>query len=309
MAKTMDAIQKNLLSEIMDLEIVPEGAYNIRSNGESAARHTTANIDIVTKTDKPGIDIIIKPGTKNERVDIPVLLTKTGLKDLVYNDFYIGEDADVLIVAGCGIHNAGDEQTAHDGIHSFHVGKNAKLKYVEKHYGEGEGTGEKVLNPTTEIEIDEGGYMEMDSAQLGGVDSTVRVTRAKLANRATLVIGEKIMTHGKQTAITDFTVDLDGEDCGAHVVSRSVAKDESRQTFLSCINGNNLCSGHTECDAIIMDSARVDAIPKVAANHVQASLIHEAAIGKIAGEQLIKLMTLGLSEKQAEEQIINGFLR
>ena len=309
MAKTMDAIQKKLLSEIMDLEIVPEGAYNIRANGESAARHTTANIDIMTKTDKPGIDIIIKPGTKNERVDIPVLLTKTGLKDLVYNDFYIGEDADVLIVAGCGIHNAGDEQTAHDGIHSFHVGKNAKLKYVEKHYGEGEGTGEKVLNPTTEIEIDEGGYMEMDSAQLGGVDSTVRVTRAKLANRATLVIGEKIMTHGKQTAITDFTVDLDGEDCGAHVVSRSVAKDESRQTFLSCINGNNLCSGHTECDAIIMDSARVDAIPKVAANHVQASLIHEAAIGKIAGEQLIKLMTLGLSEKQAEEQIINGFLR
>jgi Fe-S cluster assembly scaffold protein SufB len=263
----------------------------------------------VTKTDKPGIDIIIKPGTKNERVDIPVLLTKTGLKDLVYNDFYIGEDADVLIVAGCGIHNAGDEETAHDGIHAFHVGKNAKLKYVEKHYGEGEGTGEKVLNPTTEIDIAEGGYMEIDSAQLGGVDSTVRVTRAKLADRATLVIGEKIMTHGKQTAVTDFTVDLDGENCGAHVVSRSVAKDESRQTFLSCINGNNCCSGHTECDAIIMDSARVDAIPKVAANHVQASLIHEAAIGKIAGEQLIKLMTLGLSEKQAEEQIINGFLR
>ena len=309
MAKNMTAIEKNLLSEIMDLEIVPEGAYNIRANGESADRHTTANIDIVTKTDKPGIDIIIKPGTKNERVDIPVLLTKTGLKDLVYNDFYIGEDADVLIVAGCGIHNAGDEQTAHDGIHSFHVGKNAKLKYVEKHYGEGEGTGEKVLNPTTEIEIAEGGYMEMESAQLGGVDSTVRVTRAKLADRATLVIGEKIMTHGKQTAVTDFSVDLDGENCGAHVVSRSVAKDESRQTFLSCINGNNLCSGHTECDAIIMDEARVDAIPKVAANHVQASLIHEAAIGKIAGEQLIKLMTLGLSEKQAEEQIINGFLR
>lgn len=309
MAKNMTAIEKNLLSEIMDLEIVPEGAYNIRANGESADRHTTANIDIVTKTDKPGIDIIIKPGTKNERVDIPVLLTKTGLKDLVYNDFYIGEDADVLIVAGCGIHNAGDEQTAHDGIHSFHVGKNAKLKYVEKHYGEGEGTGEKVLNPTTEIEIAEGGYMEMESAQLGGVDSTVRVTRAKLADRATLVIGEKIMTHGKQTAVTDFSVDLDGENCGAHVVSRSVAKDESRQTFLSCINGNNLCSGHTECDAIIMDNARVDAIPKVAANHVQASLIHEAAIGKIAGEQLIKLMTLGLSERQAEEQIINGFLR
>lgn len=309
MAKNLDTIQKNLLSEIMDLEMVPEGAYNIRANGESAERHTTANIDIVTKTDKPGIDIIIKPGTKNERVDIPVLLTKTGLKDLVYNDFYIGEDADVLIVAGCGIHNAGDEQTAHDGIHSFHVGKNAKLKYVEKHYGEGEGTGEKVLNPTTEIEIAEGGYMEMESAQLGGVDSTVRVTRAKLADRATLVIHEKIMTHGKQVAVTDFTVDLDGENCGAHVVSRSVAKDDSRQTFLSCINGNNQCSGHTECDAIIMDGARVDAVPKVAANHVQASLIHEAAIGKIAGEQLIKLMTLGLSEKQAEEQIINGFLR
>ena len=305
----MDIIQEQLLAEIADLHGVPEGAYNIRANGEMAGRNTTAHIDIVTKTDKPGIDIIIKPGTKNESVHIPVVLSKAGYQEMVYNDFIVGDDCDVTIVAGCGIHNGGDQASKHDGIHSFHVGKNAKLKYVEKHYGEGEGTGERVLNPTTEIEIDEGGYMEMESAQLGGVDSTVRVTRAKLADRATLVIGEKIMTHGKQTAITDFTVDLDGENCGAHVVSRSVAKDESRQTFLSCINGNNLCSGHTECDAIIMDSARVDAIPKVAANHVQASLIHEAAIGKIAGEQLIKLMTLGLSEKQAEEQIINGFLR
>ena len=305
----LDAIQMNLLKSITDLEEIPEGAYNIRANGESAGRHTTANIDIVTKTDKPGIDIIIKPGTKNERVDIPVLLTETGLDELVYNDFYIGEDADVLIVAGCGIHNAGGLKSEHDGIHAFHLAKGAKLKYVEKHYGEGEGTGEKVLNPTTVIEMDENSYMEMESTQIKGVDSTFRTTKAKLQAGATLVIHEKIMTHGKQSATTDFTVDLDGENSGCHVISRSVAKDESHQLFLSCINGNAACNGHTECDAIIMDKAFVSAVPKINANHVDAGLIHEAAIGKIAGEQLIKLMTLGLTEKEAEEQIVGGFLR
>lgn len=305
----MDGIQKNLLKEIAGLEEIPEGAYNIRENGASAGRRTTANIDIVTKTDKPGIDILIKPGTKNERVDLPVLLTETGLSDLVYNDFYIGEDADVLIVAGCGIHNAGGLKSEHDGIHAFHIGKNARLKYVEKHYGEGEGTGERIMNPTTVVEIDEGGYMEMETAQIRGVDSTYRTTRAKLADRATLIVHEKIMTHGKQTATTDFEVDLNGKDSGAHVVSRSVAKDESHQLFLSNINGNNACNGHTECDAIVMDDASVSAVPKINANNVDAALIHEAAIGKIAGEQLIKLMTLGLSEKEAEEQIVNGFLR
>lgn len=302
-------IDKNLLKEIADLEAIPEGAYNIRENGQSAGRRCTENIEIVSKTDKPGIDIIIKPGTKRERVDIPVLLTKTGLTDLVYNDFYIGEDADVLIVAGCGIHNAGGDKSEHDGIHAFHLAKGARLKYVEKHYGEGEGTGERILNPSTLIELEEDAYMEMETAQIGGVDSTVRVTKAKLADRATLIIHEKILTHGKQSATTDFTVDLDGEDCGAHVVSRSVAKDESHQQFLSCVNGNNRCSGHTECDAIIMDAASVSAIPKITTNHTDASLIHEAAIGKIAGEQLIKLMTLGLTEKEAEEQIVSGFLR
>ena len=305
----MDGIQKNLLKEIAGLEEIPEGAYNIRANGASAGRHTTANIDIVTKTDKPGIDILIKPGTKNERVDLPVLLTETGLSDLVYNDFYVGEDADVLIVAGCGIHNAGGLKSEHDGIHAFHIGKNARLKYVEKHYGEGEGTGERVMNPTTLVEIEEGGCMEMETAQIRGVDSTYRTTRAKLADRATLIVHEKIMTHGKQTATTDFEVDLNGKDSGAHVVSRSVAKDTSHQLFLSNINGNNACSGHTECDAIVMDDASVSAVPKINANNVDAALIHEAAIGKIAGEQLIKLMTLGLSEKEAEEQIVNGFLR
>ena len=305
----LDGIQKNLLKEIADLEDVPTGAYNIRSNGSLAGRRTTANIDIITKTDKPGIDIRIKAGTKNERVDIPVLLTETGLDDLVYNDFYIGEDADVLIVAGCGIHNAGGLKSEHDGIHAFHVGKNAHLKYVEKHYGEGEGTGERILNPTTIIEIDEGGYMEMETAQIKGVDSTVRKTSAVLGDKATLIIHEKIMTHGKQTATTDFNVELDGRDSGAHVISRSVAKDDSKQTYISCVNGNNRCSGHTECDAIIMDNGKVSAIPKINANNVDASLIHEAAIGKIAGEQLVKLMTLGLSEKEAEEQIVNGFLK
>ena len=305
----LSAIQKNMLKEIAGYESIPEGAYNLRSNGTLAGRRTTANIDIQTKTDKPGIDIIIKPGTKNERVDIPVILTQTGLNDLVYNDFYIGEGADVLIVAGCGIHNAGGLKSEHDGIHAFHVGKNARVKYVENHYGEGEGTGERILNPTTEVEIDEGGYMEMETSQIRGVDSTYRKTRAKLGDKAILVIKEKILTHGHQKATTDFVVDLNGVDSGAHVISRSVATEDSYQKYMSCVNGNNRCNGHTECDAILMDNGQVDAVPMVNAHTTEARLIHEAAIGKIAGEQLDKLMTLGLTEKEAEEEIVNGFLR
>lgn len=305
----MDAIQLSLLEQVAGLHEVPEGAYNIRANGQGIARNTTANIDIVTKTDNPGIDIIIKPGTKKESVHIPVLLSQTGLKEMVYNDFYIGEDSDVTIVAGCGIHNSGDKTSEHDGIHRFFIGKNARVKYVEKHYGAGDGNGERIMNPTTVVEIEEGGYMEMDTVQIKGVDSTKRTTRAKLADNAKLIIREKIMTHGKQTAETDFEVDLDGVGSSADVVSRSVARDSSHQLFLSKINGNNECAGHTECDAIIMDHASVSAIPELTANHIDASLIHEAAIGKIAGEQLIKLMTLGLTEEEAEAQIINGFLK
>lgn len=305
----MDNIQKNLLMQVADLHEIPEGAYNIRANGELGGRNTTANIDIVTKEDKPGIDIIIKPNTKNESVHIPVVISKTGVNDLVYNDFYIGENADVTIVAGCGIHNTGDNKSEHDGIHSFHVGKNARVVYIERHYGEGDGNGENVMNPTTIIEIDDGGYLEMETTQIKGIDSTVRVTNATLANDAKLVIREKIMTHGAQFAKTDFTVELNGENSSANVISRSVAKDKSHQVFLSNIKGNNKCAGHTECDAIIMDKATVSAIPEITANHIDASLIHEAAIGKIAGEQLIKLMTLGLTEQEAEEQIVNGFLK
>lgn len=305
----MDAIQKELLMQIADLHGVPAGAYNFRVNGEGAGRNTTEHIDIVTKTDKPGIDIIIKPGTKNESVHIPVVLSQSGLKEVVYNDFYIGEDCDVTIIAGCGIHNAGDSDSQHDGVHTFFIGKNAKVRYVEKHYGEGDGRGGRILNPQTIVHIDEGGRMEMDSVQIKGVDSTVRVTKADLKDGANLVIREKIMTHGTQFAKTDFTVDLNGVDCGADVVSRSVAKGESRQEFYSMINGNNKCTGHTECDAILMDEGRVVATPSLAANSLDASLIHEAAIGKIAGEQIIKLMTLGLTEEEAEQQIISGFLK
>lgn len=305
----LDLIEKDLLLKVADLHDIPVGAYNIRANGEAAGRKTTENINIVTKTDKPGIDIIIKPNTKNEMVHIPVVLSKSGHQEMVYNDFFIGENSDVTIVAGCGIHNCGSGRSEHDGIHTFYVGKNAKIKYLEKHYGTGEGTGENVMNPTTIVVIEENGYMEMDTVQIGGVDSTNRVTKADLKDGATLVVTEKIMTHGKQDAITNFEVNLNGAKSSAHVVSRSVAKDCSTQMFLSNVNGNNECNGHTECDAIVMDEAKVSAIPQIKANHTDASLIHEAAIGKIAGEQLIKLMTLGLSEKQAEEQIVNGFLK
>ena len=238
-----------------------------------------------------------------------MVLSQSGLKETVYNDFYIGDDADVTIVAGCGIHNCGTDTSQHDGIHTFYVGKNARIKYVEKHYGEGDGSGERILNPVTVINIDEGGYMEMDTVQIKGVTSTKRVTTAVLKEGAALEISEKIMTHGNQYAETDFTVDMNGEDCSANVVSRSVAKGKSKQLFVSRINGNCKCAGHTECDAIIMDQACVTAEPQLTANDIDASLIHEAAIGKIAGEQLIKLMTLGLTEEEAEEQIVNGFLK
>lgn len=305
----MNDTEKQLLKIIADMDGTPTGAYNIRANGALESRATTENIDIRTKTDKPGIDIIIKPNTKGETVHIPVIIDASGLNDLVYNDFYIGDNADVTIMAGCGIHNCGEKESRHDGIHTFYVGKGARVKYVERHYGEGDGTGGRNMNPTTVVNIAENGYMEMETSQIKGIDNTYRKTRATVADCGTLIIHEKIMTHGMQRADTDFSVDLNGKDSAANVVSRSVAKDNSHQNFLSNINGNNVCSGHTECDAIIMDNANVTASPTLGANNIDAALIHEAAIGKIAGDQLIKLMTLGLTEQEAEEEIINGFLK
>ena len=305
----MDEIQKHLLETIADLHGIPEGAYNIRSNSKPLARASTAHIEITPKTDKDGIDIRIQPGTKNESVHIPVIMDKSGLKEMVYNDFYIGEGADVVIVAGCGIHCGGDDGSQHDGIHTFYVGKNAKVKYIEKHYGEGDGMGERIMNPTTVVELSEGAFMEMETTQIKGIDSTKRVTQAKLADHSTFIVHEKLMTHGKQYAETGFEVELNGEGSSTNVISRAVARDTSKQLFLAKIRGNNKCHGHSECDAIIMDDAKISAIPEITANHLEANLIHEAAIGKIAGEQLIKLMTLGLTEKEAETQIVNGFLK
>ncbi|MDE6905144.1 MAG: SufD family Fe-S cluster assembly protein [Lachnospiraceae bacterium] len=305
----MDKIQKNLLEQVADLHEVPAGAYNIRANGQMAGRNSTANIEIVTKEDRQGIDIVIKPGTKNESVHIPVILSESGHQEMVYNDFYIGEDCDVTIIAGCGIHNCGVDTSKHEGIHTFYVKKNAKVRYVEKHYGEGDGSGENIMNPVTEVHLEENAYLEMETTQIKGIDSTNRVTRGTLKEGARLEVKEKIMTHGKQYARTEFEVDLNGENCSANVISRSVARDTSKQEFFSRINGNAACAGHSECDAIIMDKSCVTASPQLTANHVDASLIHEAAIGKIAGEQLIKLMTLGLTEAEAEQQIISGFLK
>lgn len=305
----MDKIQQKLLEEVAGIHEVPEGAYSLRVNGQLYGKQSSEHIEIVKKEDKPGIDIYIRPGTKNESVHIPVLLSQTGLKELVYNDFHIGEDCDVTIVAGCGIHNGGSETSEHSGIHAFYLSKNAKVKYIEKHYGQGDGNGKNVMNPTTYAELAEGAHLEMETAQIKGVDSTKRVTTAKLSKNATIVVHEKIMTHGEQFAETEFDVELNGDGSGAHVISRSVARDRSAQKFISRVKGNAKCSGHTECDAIIMDGATVAAIPEIMAMHPDASLIHEAAIGKIAGEQLVKLMTLGLTEKEAEEEIVNGFLR
>ena len=286
-------IADHILEVVADLKGKPQGAHNIRLNGKTSSRQSTKNIEIVNKTDNPGIDIIIKPGTVSEFVHIPVVIDTGGITEMVYNDFYVGENSDVVIVAGCGIHNDGSHLTQHDGIHTFYVGKNSKVKYVEKHYGEGNGTGENVLNPVTVIHLDEGSSMEMESVQINGVDSTKRVTKADLADNASLVTKEIIMTSGTQLATTDFQIELNGKGSSTNIVSRSVAKGKSSQVFTSIINGNNECIGHSECDAIIMDEATVKAVPDVTAKHVDAMLIHEAAIGKIAGDQINKLMTLG----------------
>lgn len=304
----MKSITKSLISIVSDFEGVPSGAYNIREDGKCASRHSSENIEIRPKEDKSGIDIIIKDNTKGETVYIPALITHDNVKDVVYNDFYVGEGADVIISAGCGIHNDGCGTSEHNGIHRFFIKKNARVIYEEKHVGTGDGEGKKIINPETYVEIDEDGYMEMNTVQIGGVDSTKRECTAVLNNRSKLIVKEKIMTHGSQFAETNFTVELNGEDSGVNLISRSVAKGNSKQRFVSRINGNNKCTGHSECDAIIMDNAIVTAIPEITANNVDASLIHEAAIGKIAGDQIIKLMTLGLSEEEAEARIVEGFM-
>jgi len=303
----MSNIEKNLMLAVADLHQIPSGAFNLRENGKGVERTTTANIDIIPKKDKDGIDIIIKPNTVNESVHIPVIITKSGVKDLVYNDFYIGDNCEILIVAGCGIHNTGKEDSQHDGIHSFHIGKNSKVRYVEKHIGSGIGAG-KILNPVTEIEIDDNSELTMETTQLGGVSTSIRTTNAVLKDNAKLYIKEKILTSDKQLAKTYFNVDLQGRYSSVDVVSRSVSRDESFQSFYSKVIGNNKCFGHVECDAILMDKSIITSTPEIEARNVDANLVHEAAIGKIAGDQLIKLMTLGLSEKEAEEMIINGFL-
>ncbi len=306
---TLDETQKRLLREVADLHKVPEGAYNIRSNSQSVGRQSTANIEIVPKTEVSGLEIRIKPGTKNESVHIPVVMTESGLKETVYNDFFIGEGADVVIVAGCGIDNCGNQDSQHDGIHRFYVGKNAHIRYVEKHYGSGDGKGKRILNPVTEVYQEEGSSVEMEMVQIKGVDDTLRTTVAELAAGAKLVVRERLMTHGDQRAVSTYDVRLNGEGATADVVSRSVARDHSYQKFDAKLLGNAPCSGHTECDSIIMDEGRILAVPGLEANNVDAALVHEAAIGKIAGDQIIKLMTLGLTEQEAEEQIINGFLK
>jgi len=305
----MNEITKKFLTLLSDMETTPEGAYNIRQDGQCAGRKSSENVDIVPKSDNSGIDIIVKANTKGETIYIPACITRSNVSDLVYNDFFIGDNADITIVAGCGVHTDGEENSQHNGIHRFFVSANAHVSYVEKHIGTGEGTGKRIINPKTHIELGENSYMEMDTVQIEGVDSTKRDSTAKLAKDAKLVIKEKIMTHDNQYAETNFDVDLDGENSGANLISRSVAKGTSRQLFRSRINGNNVCTGHSECDAIIMDKGVVSAIPELTANDMNAALIHEAAIGKIAGDQLIKLMTMGLTEAEAEAKIIDGFLK
>ena len=308
MAVDLSPIDENLLAEIANIHGMPKGAFNIRKDGELVERHSSANIEIATKTDNPGIDITIAPGTKGETVFIPVIVTQSGLKDVVYNTFYIGDDCDVKIVAGCGIHNSSHQSSEHDGIHTFHIGKRSHVTYVEKHYGEGEGTGERILNPVTNVIMDEGASCEMEMVQLRGVTSTVRDTNAELGAGAKLVLTEKLLTHDDQKATSNMKIELKGSDSSVQVISRSVAQDNSVQIFNPLVIGEAACRGHVQCDAIIMGSAVVKAIPGIEAACEDAMLVHEAAIGKIAGDQITKLMTLGLTEEEAEQEILEDFL-
>lgn len=308
MAEELTDVEKNLLSEIAGMHGMPHGAFNIRRDGELVERHSSSNIEISTKTGQPGIDIHIAPGTKGETVYIPVIVTESGLKDVVYNTFYIGDDCDVKIIAGCGIHNEGHAASEHDGIHSFYCGANSHVTYLEKHYGEGDGEGDRILNPTTNVYLEEGAVCEMELVQLRGVTSTIRDTNAELGANSKLVLTEKLLTHGTQTAESNMKVDLLGEGSSVQVISRSVAQDESVQVFNPLVIGHTSCRGHVQCDAIIMGKAAVKAIPGIEAASEDAMLVHEAAIGKIAGEQIVKLMTLGLTEEEAEEEILEDFL-
>ena len=302
------SVIKKMLSTIAGITGKVDGAFNLRQNGQGVERYSTENVKITAKADRPGIDILVRPGTKGESVHIPVILTESGINDLVYNDFIIGEGADVTIIAGCGIHNDGHAKSEHDGIHSFKIGKNAHIRYVEKHYGEGEGTGERILNPTTLITMDEGASCEMEMVQIAGVSSTVRKTDATLGKDAKLLITERLMTHDKQSAVSDVVIHLNGEGSSAQVISRSVAKDQSEQVFHPIAQGNAPCHAHIQCDTILMDGAHVRSIPEIEANHSEAAIIHEAAIGRINNEQMLKLETLGLDEQEAEKIIIDAFL-
>ena len=303
-------MEKNLLKTVADISgFMPGSAFSLRKNGAGVERHSTEHVKILAKTDKPGIDIIVDANTVGESIHIPVILTDSGIQDMVYNDFYIGEGADVEIVAGCGIHNDGCDTSQHDGIHTFHIGRNASITYTEKHYGEGSGSGGRILNPTTVIHMEEGSFAKMDMSQIKGVDSTFRKTEANLGASAKLVINEKLMTHGEQKAHSDVTVNLNGEDSVVQIVSRSVGKDTSVQVFHPIAVGNNRSRAHIQCDSIIMGKAKISSIPEIAANHVDAEIIHEAAIGKINNDQLIKLQTFGLNSEEAEKVIVDGFLK
>ena len=308
--KELTEIQRMMLQKVADMANMPtEGAYNLRLNGKGFVRHSSEHIDIVPKEDKPGIDIYIKSSAKGETVSIPVVIDQSGMDDMVYNDFHIEDGADVTIVAGCGIHNCGCDDSKHNGIHTFYVGKNCNVRYQEKHYGAGDGTGGRILDPQTVLYIGENSQVYLDMSQIGGVDSTRRYTKCELEDGAELQILERLLTHGDQTADSEVDVFLNGVDSKCQITSRSVARDESKQVFYPRVQGNNQCFGHVQCDSIIMGSAKVRSIPEISANHVDASLIHEAAIGKIAGEQILKLMTLGLDAEQAEQKILDGFLR
>ncbi|HZK57176.1 MAG TPA: SufD family Fe-S cluster assembly protein [Clostridia bacterium] len=305
----LNALDKELLEKVADLHEVPAGAYNIRKNSEGIIRNTTSNIDIITKKDKPGIDVLIKPGTKNESVHIPVIISSTGLKDIVYNTFDVGEESDVLIVAGCGIHNPGNNESQHDGIHEFLVRKGARMKYVEKHYAQGEGDGKRIMNPKTIINVEENATVEFEMIQIRGVDYTDRVAEIRLQKNARFIVTERLLTDLNQDADSKITVELEGENSTAQIISRSVAQNNSKQRFYFNLIGKNKCRGHIQCDSIIMHNAQVFSTPEVSALHQDAQLIHEAAIGRIASDQLIKLMSLGLSETEAEETILRGFLK
>ena len=283
-------------------------AMNIREDAQTCQRRNSENVIITGLKDNTGLKIHVLSSAKGEEVFIPAIVTKSNITDEVRNDFYIDSGAEVIIQAGCALHTDGNGESTHNGNHHFYIGEGAKVTYNEKHFGEGTNA-KKTISPSNVIVLEKNAYLKMDTIQTDGVSYTNRTTKATVKAGARLEINERIQTQNDQQSISNIDIDAIGDGASIDIVSRSVAKDDSVQTLKTNITANSVCTGHSECDTILVGNGKATSIPALVANNPKASLVHEAAIGRISQQQIEKLQTLGLDEEEAEHYIIKGFLR